>query len=124
MSKMTILVADDSSTVRTMVKRILEEKGYAVVTATDGVEAIALTREHRPDLAILDVVMPQLDGYAVCEQLKQMGAPWSELPIVFLTCVRSRALELLGQEYGAYLNKPVQAEPLLLAIEDNFSRSA
>ncbi|MGI9519303.1 MAG: response regulator [Pirellulaceae bacterium] len=124
MTKLTILVADDSSTVRTMVKRILEGAGHTVVTAVDGAEAVTQIREHSPDLAVLDVVMPGVDGYAVCEQLKQMGTPWSELPIVFLTCVKSRALELLGQEYGAYLNKPVQAEPLLSAIENHFSRSA
>ena len=124
MSKLTILVADDSSTVRTMVKRILENAGHKVVTAVDGAEALSLIRQCQPDLAVLDVVMPGIDGYGVCEQLKQMGSPSSELPIVFLTCVKSRALELLGQEYGAYLNKPVEAGPLLMAIENYYSRSA
>jgi DNA-binding response OmpR family regulator len=114
-----ILLADDSSTVRTMISRILTESGFEVITACDGVEAIELAEKYKPSLAILDIVMPDLDGYGVCEKLKQMGKPWSDLPILFLTCIDSKALELLGDEYGAYLRKPVQTETLLKSITEH-----
>ncbi len=122
MSQATILLADDSSTVRTLVDRALTEAGYRVITAEDGASAVELARVHRPDLAILDILMPELDGYGVCEKLKAMGSPWEDLPILFLTCVKSKALELLGNEYGAYLRKPVQTEQLLSAIDKQLSR--
>lgn len=117
MPQTSILLADDSQTVRTFVGRALSQAGYHVVVASDGVTAVQLAREHRPSLAVLDVVMPGLDGYAVCERLKAMGPPWDSLPIVFLTCVNSKALELLGNAYGAYLRKPVQPDLLLAVIE-------
>ncbi len=112
----TILLADDSSTVRTMLSRILKENGFHVVEAHDGRQAIELVKTCHPSLAILDIVMPDLDGYAVVEHLKEMGAPYDKLPILFLTCVESNALELLGDKYGAYLRKPVNVDELLKAI--------
>ena len=124
MSQLTILLADDSATVRTIVDRALTSAGYRVIAASDGASAVELARKYQPDLAILDILMPELDGYGVCERLKQMGEPFDTLPILFLTCVKSRALELLGREYGAYLNKPVQTGELLEAIDQQLSRSA
>ena len=123
MSKLTILVVDDSSTVRTVVSRVLIEAGYNVVTAKNGLQALELAIMHEPDLAIIDIIMPEMDGYVVCERLKQMDTPLNDLPIIFLTCVKSRALELLGREYGAYLHKPVEPEDLLASIEHEFGRS-
>ena len=117
MSQPSILLADDSKTVRTLVGRALTYAGYNVICASDGISAVQLAREHRPSLAVLDIVMPGLDGYAVCERLKAMGPPWEDLPIIFLTCVNSKALELLGNAYGAYLRKPVQPDLLLAEIE-------
>ena len=112
-----ILLADDSTTVRIMARRALTEAGYEVLTARDGVEAVELAREHRPQLAILDIIMPEMDGYAVCEEFKKMGDPWDKLPILFLTSVRSNALELLGQAFGAYLSKPVQPDLLVSMVQ-------
>ena len=116
MSETTILLADDSSTVRTMLSRILKKNGFHVVEAHDGRQAIEKVQTCQPALAILDIVMPDLDGYAVVEHLKAMGAPYEDLPILFLTCVESNALELLGDKYGAYLRKPVNVDELLKAI--------
>ena len=65
---------------------------------------------------VLDVVMPELDGYGVCEKLSQLGEQYSHLPIVFLTSVDSHAMELLGREYGAYLHKPVNEAELLSTV--------
>ena len=122
MSETKILVADDSKTVRTIVESILSEAGYEVLLAADGSEALRLARDCRPSLAILDIVMPEMDGYAVCEQFQEMGSPWREMPIIFLTSVKSQALKVLGGEYGAYMNKPVQSSQLLDTIEQQLAR--
>ena len=112
-----VLVVDDSRTVRTFVVRALVEAGYETVQASDGREALEAVSKERPDLAILDIQMPYLDGYGVCQEFQRMGVPYSDIPIVFLTTVDSNALELLGDELGAYLQKPVQPEQLLETVK-------
>jgi DNA-binding response OmpR family regulator len=116
MSPPKVLVVDDSRTVRTVVKRTLSEVGYDVITASDGAESLELFQSELPQLAILDIRMPNLDGYGVCQELQRMGAPFSEIPIVFLTTLDSNALELLGDELGAYLQKPVRGQQLLETV--------
>lgn len=113
----TILVADDSATVRTQVKRVLSDAGFEVVQAANGKEALERIRQAAPDLAIVDISMPELDGYGVCQEMKRMGAPWCEVPIVLLTSCASHALELLGEQWGAYVAKPVSVTRLLEVVE-------
>ncbi len=116
MSVKKILVVDDSHTVRAVVKCTLVEAGYSVVTAAGGVEALELIKSERPALAVLDIRMPGMDGYAVCEEIKKLGQPFQRLPIIFLTALESHALELLGDQLGAYLQKPVKAPELLRVV--------
>ena len=111
-----ILVVDDSRAVRTVVKRTLCPVGYQIETAADGMESLAVIKRDCPQLAILDIRMPFLDGYGVCQELQKMGAPYSEIPIIFLTTIESHALELLGDELGAYLQKPVRPQQLLETV--------
>jgi len=110
-----LLVVDDSQSVRLLVKRILSNAGYEVITACDGFEAIKKLEEE-PSLVVLDVNMPGLDGYGVCEKIRELGAKHEDMPIVFLTSLESRALEMLGREFGAYLNKPVCEHKLLAVV--------
>lgn len=112
-----LLIVDDSASIRTTVKRTFENAGYEILLACDGLEAIELLDEE-PDLMVLDVNMPQLDGFGVCQKLKQLGPKLEQMPIVFLTVVESKAMELLGEEYGAYLNKPVTPEVILEVVEE------
>ncbi|QDU40450.1 Response regulator MprA [Maioricimonas rarisocia] len=116
MSSTTILIADDSRTIRTQVRRILVDEGFGTVEASSGVEALERIRECCPSAAVLDINMPELDGYGVCIELSRMGDPWNRLPIVFLTSMRSQALQTLGDELGAYLCKPVEPQSLLDAL--------
>ena len=102
-----ILVADDSSTIRTQVRRALIEAGYAVRVAPDGHEAVRLAAQERPDLVVLDIQMPGMDGYATCQELLALNPACDPLPIIFLTSVRAQHLDALGSELGAYLPKPV-----------------
>lgn len=117
MSNPKILIADDSLTIRLQIGRILQGADYQTVFAKDGVEAIDLIFQEKPSLMILDVNMPGLDGFGVCEILKQLGPQCRQLPIIFLTSMRSNALELLGGEFGDYLQKPVADQRLLEAVE-------
>ena len=75
MSAPKILVVDDSNAVRTVVRKTLSQAGYEVVTAANGIQAIEAAKSERPQLAILDICMPFLDGYGVCQELKRMGEP-------------------------------------------------
>jgi DNA-binding response OmpR family regulator len=111
-----VLVVDDCRTVRTQLRGTLSRAGYQVHEAENGRQALVQARDVRPDVIILDIQMPEIDGYAVCQELKGMGRPWDRIPIVFLTSLDSNALNLLGDAMGAYLRKPVRADELLAAV--------
>ena len=113
--------AGKSSVGRVLAQRLERELHDSdhMIEARDGREALEKVQQEKPTLAILDIVMPELDGYAVVDQLQHMGEPFDKLPILFLTCVDSNALELLGDKYGAYLRKPVNADRLLKAIDQH-----
>lgn len=112
MSMPTILVVDDCQSVRLAVKRILTEAGYPVIVACDGEDALCKLSEN-PSLVVLDVNMPGLDGYGFCERMALQQQVSQDIPVVFLTTENSKALEMLGNQLGAYLKKPVAAEELL-----------
>ncbi|MEM7312301.1 MAG: response regulator [Planctomycetota bacterium] len=109
-----ILVADDSRTVQCTLKRILSPAGYQLLFASDGREAVDMATLGHPDLAILDILMPEMDGYAACDEILKQ----SVIPIVFLTREPGPQLSELGRQLGAYLPKPVDEESLLLTVAD------
>jgi DNA-binding response OmpR family regulator len=113
MAQPKILVADDSATVRAQICRILSEAGYGVLEANNGLAAVQAANSEPPALAILDIDMPYLDGFGVCHEIKHMTSPVKAIPIVFLTASRSHALEMLGLQLGAYVQKPISPEVLL-----------
>ena len=111
-----ILIVDDSRTVRVQLAKILSDAGFETFEASGGREALTSVGELRPNLMILDIQMPDMDGYGVCQELKQMGEPFERLPVVFLTSLESHALDLLGDAMGAYLQKPVVPDDLLSVV--------
>lgn len=111
----TILVADDSRSVRVVVKQRLVQSGFHVQLAENGQQALDQIVAKQPDAAILDINMPKLDGYGVCERLEELDI---HIPIVFLTGVEANAVSLLGERMGAYLTKPVCGEQLVQAVRD------
>ena len=119
-----ILLADDDPDVVDVVSIILEDEGYEVVMARDGAEALEKIRSEGPDLVILDLLMPRVDGFAVFNTLREAAYErWSQLPVVVLTSVREevskRRYELESGKsmgYAAYLEKPVEPEELLETI--------
>lgn len=111
----TILVADDSRSVRVVVKQKLCQSGFEVLLAENGAEALEKIIDHKPDAAVMDINMPELDGYGVCSRLGELGI---EIPIIFLTGVESNAISLLGASLGGHLTKPVCGETLVQTIRN------
>jgi len=117
MPQSKILVADDSQTTRAVVCRILSSAGYDVTLAADGIEAVQFARRDHPDLVIIDVQMPETDGYMACEEILEMADRSSHFPIIIHTQDNAKHLVALGNELGAYLQKPVTEEQLLSTVE-------
>jgi OmpR family response regulator RpaB len=108
--KGTILVVDDEASIRRILQTRLEMIGYSVVTASDGEEALSAFRLLTPDLIVLDVMMPKLDGYGVCQELRKQ----SDVPIIMLTALADVADRITGLELGAddYMTKPFSPKEL------------
>ena len=113
----TILVADDSMVVRAVLRRQLETDGHTVVEAVNGAEAIDACREYHPDVILLDVEMPVLDGHATLERLKA-DPQLKDIPVVFLTGRVDTADVVNGLRLGAhdYLRKPFEANELMARV--------
>jgi two-component system response regulator MprA len=111
---MRILVVDDDPEILSFIRRGLQFEGYSVETAGDGTEAFAKAREKLPDLVILDVMMPGMDGMEVARRLRQAG----EVPILMLTAKGTVADRVAGLDSGAddYLVKPFSFDELLARI--------
>jgi len=122
MARKILLVDDDSDFVEA-VTMILKPKKFEVIVAYDGKEGIEKVKTERPDLVVLDVMMPEKDGYTVCRELKS-DPKWSHIPILLLTAVAShvpttRFTQQMGMETEAddYIDKPVEPEVLVKRIE-------
>jgi chemosensory pili system protein ChpA (sensor histidine kinase/response regulator) len=117
------LVVDDSITVRRVTQRLLERNGMRVLTARDGVDAMEMLQEHTPDIILLDIEMPRMDGYEVATQVRA-DPRLSGIPIIMITSRvgekhRARAIEIGVDDY---LGKPYQEAQLLEAIEPLIAR--
>ncbi|MBP2111920.1 response regulator transcription factor [Paenibacillus silagei] len=109
MSK-TILIVEDEDILREIMKDYLLEEGYRVIEAIDGKQAVSLFQEHEVDLILLDIMLPELDGWSVCRRIRKT----SNVPIIILTARSDEDDTLLGFELGAddYVTKPYR--PLIL----------
>ena len=116
-----ILLADDERTIRALVERIVTDEGYDICIAENGEEALDLFARENPDLVILDVMMPDLDGYEVCRRLRDQGAV---TPILFLTAKGEIDDMEAGFSVGGddYLVKPFAPRELTLRIEAHLRR--
>lgn len=117
MAKPKILVVDDEPDLVDLLRLRLEQKGFEVQSAHDGLQVFTRLEEQKPDLIILDVMMPKMDGFEVLKRLKA-SEETSRIPVIMLTAkVRSQDI-LHGYELGAdyYLTKPFTTSQLLLAV--------
>jgi DNA-binding response OmpR family regulator len=113
-----VLVADDDEDIRKLVTFRLERAGYAVVAARDGEEALRLTTERRPDLVVLDVMMPKLTGYDVTRRLREQEET-KDIPVILLTARVQEADVARGFEAGAddYMKKPFSPQELRARVQ-------
>ncbi len=114
MNSKKVLITEDSSTIRGMLKDIFESEGYSVITAEDGFEGLNKARSEGPDLIVLDLMLPKMDGFKVCRMLK-FDDHFKEIPILMLTARSSSMDKEMGEAVGAdaYLVKPFEIDELL-----------
>lgn len=124
MRHQTILVIDDERDLADLVRRALEQEGFDVILAADGASGLRIAREHRPDLVVLDLGMPDIDGLEVCRQLR-CDPRHHHLPILVLSARASTADRVIGLETGAddYLIKPFAARELVARVRALLRRS-
>src|SRR5215831_6454193 len=113
----TVLVVDDDPTVLSLLAKILEKEGYRVISARNGVEALALAREHRPQAITLDVLMPRMDGWGTLKELKA-DAELRDIPVIMVTMLDERGMAIpLGA--ADYMTKPVDRQRLTAILRDH-----
>lgn len=117
-----ILIVDDEPAIVDIIKYNLEKQGYETITASDGEEALEKALKHNPDLILLDVMLPKMDGYDVCRAVRAK----SEVPIIMLTARDGEVDKVLGLELGAddYITKPFSERELLARIKANLRRTS
>jgi two-component system alkaline phosphatase synthesis response regulator PhoP len=115
--KIKILFADDEPDILDIIGYNLEKEGYEVITAKDGQQALDLSKLHRPDLIILDIMMPYKTGIEVCNLLRQLP-DFRETPIVMLTALNDETSHIKGLDSGAddYISKPISTKILMSRI--------
>ena len=125
--KKRILVVDDEPDFAAIVKKYLEQEGFDVELAYDGVEGLEKVKANPPDAIVLDVMMPEKDGYAVCQELKN-DEKYQDIPIVMLTAVSSHVsttkyshFDGMSMEADDYLPKPASAEDITTSVKSLLS---
>ena len=121
----TVMVVDDSVTVRKVTTRFLEREGFEVITAKDGVHALEVLQDFIPDVMLLDIEMPRMDGFEVAKNVRTTSR-WNHIPIIMITSRtgdkhREHALNL---GVNKYLGKPYQEDVLLESINELLAESA
>lgn len=124
MSKGRILIVEDDADIANMLKVYFESQGYDILTTGRGREALELSRHHIPHVVILDIRLPDIDGYEVCRQLRG-NLRTSHIPILFLTQKDDRSDKIAGLELGAddYITKPFDIEELRLRLQNAMRRA-
>ena len=124
MSKKRILVVDDEPDLVTMISKNLEKEGYKVEVAYNGVEAMKKVKANPPDAIVLDVMMPEKDGYEVCSELKK-DEKYADIPIVMLTAVADHVTSTryshadgINMEADDYLPKPASPEDIAESVKN------
>jgi len=124
--KRKILIVDDDPDILAAIGAVLEARNYEIATARDGEEGLARLKKEKPDLMILDLLMPRKDGFAVCKELKDpRWSKYSDMPILILTSVREevsrRRYELetgLSLDVDDYVEKPIDPFMLVARVEN------
>ena len=121
MAQGKILVVDDETKIVSLVRSYLEREGYQVLEANDGARALELFQRESPDLVVLDLMLPEVDGLEVCRRIRRS----SDIPIIMLTARDEDADKLIGLELGAddYVTKPFSPRELVARVKVVLRRS-
>ena len=112
---MKILIAEDDRFIREGLQDLLESEGYMTIPASDGVEALRMYGEEKPDFVLLDIMMPKQDGYALCREIRKIN---EEIPIIFISAKSEEIDRVVGLELGAddYIMKPFGSREVIARI--------
>jgi DNA-binding response OmpR family regulator len=113
-----VLIVDDEADIIEILQFVLEAQGYECITALDGEEGLKLARESNPDLIILDVMMPKMNGYKICRLLK-FDEKYKNIPILMVTARAQDKDKEIGEETGAneYITKPFQVDYVIEKVK-------
>ncbi|QQE78932.1 response regulator [Alicyclobacillus sp. SO9] len=116
----TVLVVEDEEPIANILKFTLEREGFEVITAFDGEEAVSMAKAYEPDLLLLDIMLPEKDGFEVCREIRN----FSMAPVIMLTARDSEVDKVLGLEIGAddYVTKPFSGRELVARVKANLRR--
>ena len=122
MAKPNIMVVDDEKNICELIRLYLEKEGFAVTIANNGSDAIAMIRQNRPDLVLLDIMMPVIDGWEVCRQVRE----FSQVPIIMLTAKGETFDKVMGLDLGAddYIVKPFDTKEVVARAKAVLRRTA
>lgn len=118
--RVKVMVIDDSKTIRRTAETLLKKEGFDVIAATDGFEALSMIADHQPDLILLDIMMPRLDGYQTCALIKHHRV-FRHTPVIMLSSKDGLFDRARGRVVGSdnYITKPFTREELLKVIEQH-----
>jgi len=125
MSKPKVLIIDDDDTYRSVINDVLTESGYLVIEARSGMEGLEQARQTNPDVILLDIMMPVMDGYQTCRELRHNPAT-REIPIIMLTALTDSEARFKSKDAGAddYIAKPYPPQEMKNRIERQLRRRA
>ena len=117
-----ILIVDDEKNIRDIIIYNLKKEGYQILQAADGEEGVRLAMEEEPDLILLDIMMPKMDGYDACKKIRET----KNTPIIMLTARAEEVDKVLGLEFGAddYVTKPFGVRELMARVKANLRKAA
>ena len=117
-SKEKILIVDDTPSIADFIKSVLQDNGFIGLLAFDGNEAVISANTNRPDLILLDIIMPDIDGYSICSLLKT-NTKTKDIPVIFMSALNSSFDKIKAFKSGAvdYITKPIQSEELLARVK-------
>lgn len=120
LDKKTILIVDDETTIVDMLVYNLEKEGYKTLTANDGEQAVAIALNEKPDLVLLDIMLPKMDGLVVCKKIRQ----YMNVPILMISARDEEIDKILGLELGAddYITKPFSVRELVARVKANLRK--
>lgn len=121
-SKKTILIVDDEETIVTMLSVNLQKEGYQTLEASNGEEGVQIALEKKPDLILLDIMLPKMDGFSVCKRIRQS---LNNVPILMISAKDEEIDKILGLELGAddYITKPFSIRELMARVKANLRKA-